>query len=231
MHETMRAAVIDGPGEPGVFRVADLAVPDRVSAEFLVKVVAAGVNPIDAKTRAGRGVFGAIRQLPERPRPGLQRRRRAVALRGAPDQTGRRGVRHGHGSAVRRRVCRIRHGPEHQRRAQAEHALAHRGGGRTGRRADRLGHGRRGREGARRAADAHPRRQRRRRSFRGAVRLVLRRVRDRDVVGTQPGLAARARRLRSRRLREHALRGRRVGGGCRHRPGRQRRTTTPGRAR
>ncbi len=64
MRETMRAAVIDGPGEPGVFRLADLAVPDRVSAEFLVKVVAAGVNPIDAKTRSGRGVYGAIRHFP-----------------------------------------------------------------------------------------------------------------------------------------------------------------------
>ncbi len=64
MHQTMRAAVIDGPGEPGVFRVADLAVPNRVSAEFLVKVVAAGVNPIDAKTRAGSGVFDAIRLFP-----------------------------------------------------------------------------------------------------------------------------------------------------------------------
>ena len=64
MRETMRAAVIDEPGEPGVFRMTELAVPDRVSAEFLVKVVAAGVNPIDAKTRAGRGVFGSIRQFP-----------------------------------------------------------------------------------------------------------------------------------------------------------------------
>jgi NADPH:quinone reductase-like Zn-dependent oxidoreductase len=64
MRETMRAAVIDGPGEPGVFRVADLVVPDRVSAEFLVKVVAAGVNPIDAKTRSGRGVYHAIRSFP-----------------------------------------------------------------------------------------------------------------------------------------------------------------------
>jgi NADPH:quinone reductase-like Zn-dependent oxidoreductase len=64
MHETMRAAVIDGPGEPGVFRMADLAVPHRVNAEFLVKVVAAGVNPIDSKTRAGRGVFDAIPLFP-----------------------------------------------------------------------------------------------------------------------------------------------------------------------
>jgi NADPH:quinone reductase-like Zn-dependent oxidoreductase len=39
-------------------------VPTSVNAEFLVKVVAAGVNPIDTKTRAGRGVTAAIDSYP-----------------------------------------------------------------------------------------------------------------------------------------------------------------------
>ena len=38
-----------------MLELADVPAPVRVSAEFLVKVVAAGVNPIDAKTRAGKG--------------------------------------------------------------------------------------------------------------------------------------------------------------------------------
>ena len=38
--------------------------PVRVSDEVLVRVVAAAVNPIDAKTRAGRGVAAAITAYP-----------------------------------------------------------------------------------------------------------------------------------------------------------------------
>ena len=222
MHETMRAAVIDGPGEPGVFRVADFAVPDRVSAEFLVKVVAAGVNPIDAKTRAGRGVFGAIRHFPSvlgQDFSGVvvQSPYEAHPIKPGDEVFGMVMVpRFGGAYAEYVTVPSISVVRKPSTLSHIEAA------GRTGRRADRLGHGRRGGEGARRAADAHPRRQRRRRSLRGAVRLILRRARDRDVLGTQPRLAARARRIRGHRLREHALRGCRVGGGRRHRPGRQR---------
>ncbi|WP_100363343.1 NADP-dependent oxidoreductase [Diaminobutyricimonas aerilata] len=60
----MRAVVMDQLGGPEVLSVADVASPVRVNAEFLVKVVAAGVNPIDAKTRAGRGVSAAIDHFP-----------------------------------------------------------------------------------------------------------------------------------------------------------------------
>ncbi|WP_223694173.1 NADP-dependent oxidoreductase [Leifsonia poae] len=64
MQKTMRAAVLEHAGDADAFRLAEVATPDRVNAEFLVKVVAAGVNPIDAKTRVGRGVFGAIPRFP-----------------------------------------------------------------------------------------------------------------------------------------------------------------------
>lgn len=64
MPKTMRAALLDAAGGPEALRLGETAAPDRVNAEFLVKVVAAGVNPIDAKTRAGRGVFEAIRTFP-----------------------------------------------------------------------------------------------------------------------------------------------------------------------
>jgi NADPH:quinone reductase-like Zn-dependent oxidoreductase len=64
MHQTMRAVVIDGPGDADVLRLAEVNSPRRISAEFLVKVVAAGINPVDVKTRAGRGVFPAINELP-----------------------------------------------------------------------------------------------------------------------------------------------------------------------
>ena len=64
MPKTMRAALLDAAGGPEALRIGETAYPDKVNAEFLVKVVASSVNPIDAKTRAGRGVFGAIHAFP-----------------------------------------------------------------------------------------------------------------------------------------------------------------------
>lgn len=60
----MRALVIDQTGGADELHLAEVPDPRRVSDEVLVRVVAAGVNPIDAKTRAGRGVAGAIPAYP-----------------------------------------------------------------------------------------------------------------------------------------------------------------------
>ncbi|MBF4462984.1 MULTISPECIES: NADP-dependent oxidoreductase [unclassified Rathayibacter] len=60
----MTAAVMDAPGDPSVLHLATVPTPSSINAEFLVKVVAAGVNPLDAKTRAGRGVASAITSYP-----------------------------------------------------------------------------------------------------------------------------------------------------------------------
>jgi len=60
----MRAVVIDSTGAPDVLHLAKVPVPGRISAEFLIKVIAAGVNPIDAKTRAGKGTSAAISSYP-----------------------------------------------------------------------------------------------------------------------------------------------------------------------
>ncbi|WP_412930191.1 NADP-dependent oxidoreductase [Microbacterium jepli] len=62
--ETMRAAVIDGPGPAAALHAATLPTPTPVLSELLVRVVAAGVNPIDAETRAGAGVSSAIDAYP-----------------------------------------------------------------------------------------------------------------------------------------------------------------------
>jgi NADPH:quinone reductase-like Zn-dependent oxidoreductase len=61
---TMRAIVIDAPGGPDSLTLAELPLPEKVNAEFLVRVVAAGVNPIDVKTRAGKGVAGFLPSFP-----------------------------------------------------------------------------------------------------------------------------------------------------------------------
>lgn len=61
---TMRAAVIDATGDAARLHLATIPTPTPIMSEVLVRVVAAGVNPIDAKTRAGRGVSGAIERYP-----------------------------------------------------------------------------------------------------------------------------------------------------------------------
>ena len=61
---TMRASIIDATGGPGVLHVAEVERPTKVNAEFLVKVVAASVNPIDAKSRSGAGTSAAFGAFP-----------------------------------------------------------------------------------------------------------------------------------------------------------------------
>ena len=61
---TMRAIIMDSTGAAEVLHLAEVDRPTRVNAEFIVKVVAAGVNPIDVKTRSGKGVSGAISSWP-----------------------------------------------------------------------------------------------------------------------------------------------------------------------
>jgi NADPH:quinone reductase-like Zn-dependent oxidoreductase len=62
--KTMRAAAISATGAPGVLEMVEVASPIRVNSEVLVKVAAAGVNPIDVKTRAGQGLSPAIASFP-----------------------------------------------------------------------------------------------------------------------------------------------------------------------
>jgi NADPH:quinone reductase-like Zn-dependent oxidoreductase len=58
--QSMLAAVIDGPGDADAFRLDTVPVPASFISEFVVKVVAAGINPIDAKTRAGKGASAGL---------------------------------------------------------------------------------------------------------------------------------------------------------------------------
>lgn len=60
----MHAVVATGTGGPEVLAPATVPQPVPAIGEAVVKVSAAGVNPIDAKTRAGRGAAGLIREYP-----------------------------------------------------------------------------------------------------------------------------------------------------------------------
>lgn len=60
----MRAMVIAATGAPAVLTVAEVPLPQRVNAELLVKIASVGINPIDAKTRAGGGTASEITSYP-----------------------------------------------------------------------------------------------------------------------------------------------------------------------
>ena len=53
--ETMRAIVQNSFGEPDVLQFGELPLPEPIATEVRVRVQAAGVNPVDWKTRAGKG--------------------------------------------------------------------------------------------------------------------------------------------------------------------------------
>jgi NADPH:quinone reductase-like Zn-dependent oxidoreductase len=52
----MKAAVMREHGAPGVLELEEVERPQPIPTEVLVRVVAAGVNPVDAKVRAGRSM-------------------------------------------------------------------------------------------------------------------------------------------------------------------------------
>lgn len=62
--EVMRAVTVAAPGGADVLTLDLIPSPERVGSEVLVRVVAAGVNPVDAKTRAGRGVSRGVTSWP-----------------------------------------------------------------------------------------------------------------------------------------------------------------------
>lgn len=63
--ETMTAMVIDETGGPERFRATEAPVPSAFIGDVLVRVEAAGVNPIDAKIRSGKSpTAAAIRDWP-----------------------------------------------------------------------------------------------------------------------------------------------------------------------
>ncbi|MFE4370833.1 NADP-dependent oxidoreductase [Streptomyces sp. NPDC056835] len=61
---TMRAITQDTFGGPEVLRLTELARPQPLPTEVQVRVHAAGVNPVDWKTRAGGGMAGVLGEPP-----------------------------------------------------------------------------------------------------------------------------------------------------------------------
>lgn len=62
----MRAVVLHEFGAPAVMAVEEVPVPEPIPTEVQVRVHAAGVNPVDFKTRQGRGMAGVLGKPPIR---------------------------------------------------------------------------------------------------------------------------------------------------------------------
>jgi NADPH:quinone reductase-like Zn-dependent oxidoreductase len=60
----MKAVVLHEYGPPEVLAVEEVAKPEPIPTEVQVRVHAAGVNPVDCKTRAGQGVSGVLGEPP-----------------------------------------------------------------------------------------------------------------------------------------------------------------------
>ena len=60
----MRAVIQHEYGPPEVLAIEEVPLPQPIPTEVQVRVHAAGVNPVDFKTRAGEGVAGVIGEPP-----------------------------------------------------------------------------------------------------------------------------------------------------------------------
>jgi NADPH:quinone reductase-like Zn-dependent oxidoreductase len=62
----MKAMVVHEFGGPEVMAIEDVPVPEPIPTEIQVRVHAAGVNPVDFKTRMGRGMAAVLGEPPLR---------------------------------------------------------------------------------------------------------------------------------------------------------------------
>ncbi len=62
----MKAVVLNEYGAPEVLALEEVAKPEPIPTEVQVRVHAAGVNPVDFKTRAGKGMAGLLGEPPVR---------------------------------------------------------------------------------------------------------------------------------------------------------------------
>ena len=63
--DSMKAIILKGFGGVENLVITDLPVPDISDNEVLIKVRAIGINPVDIKTRKGRGLAGSLKdQVP-----------------------------------------------------------------------------------------------------------------------------------------------------------------------
>ncbi|TDX02157.1 NADP-dependent oxidoreductase [Dinghuibacter silviterrae] len=58
----MKAIIVQAPGDVRQLQPVDIALPELQTGEVLVKVKAISINPVDVKSRAGKGVYGRLKE-------------------------------------------------------------------------------------------------------------------------------------------------------------------------
>ena len=58
----MKAIILQAPGDINQLQPVDITVPELQAGEVLVRVKAIGINPVDVKSRAGKGVYGRLKE-------------------------------------------------------------------------------------------------------------------------------------------------------------------------
>jgi NADPH:quinone reductase-like Zn-dependent oxidoreductase len=56
----MKAIVLLKPGSTDNLAIQEVSVPDIKTGEVLIKVKAISINPVDVKTRAGKGIYERV---------------------------------------------------------------------------------------------------------------------------------------------------------------------------
>ena len=59
----MKAITLYEPGDVNNFRIEEIEIPQITDNEVLVQVKAISINPVDVKTRAGKGLYGRLKEL------------------------------------------------------------------------------------------------------------------------------------------------------------------------
>lgn len=59
----MKAIILNGPGPVENLIIDDIIIPEIAGQEVLVQVRSISINPVDVKTRAGKGVYGRLKEI------------------------------------------------------------------------------------------------------------------------------------------------------------------------
>ena len=63
MNHQMKAIILRQPGTPNQLIQTDLPIPEISAGEVLIQVKAISINPVDAKTRTGKGMYGRLKEI------------------------------------------------------------------------------------------------------------------------------------------------------------------------
>ena len=58
----MKAYILNEPGDTTQLQIKEIAIPEIAGDEVLIRVKAISINPVDSKTRQGKGIYGRLKE-------------------------------------------------------------------------------------------------------------------------------------------------------------------------